>query len=101
MDGTKKRQARSGTASPLCAILLFEKGREMAKFWQICLLGPAIGLVAGGSAQGQSPSQAIMDVKARAADSRLDTPLTFDADRMYLGEVLEKVSAATGVLVSI
>jgi hypothetical protein len=56
----------------------------------------------GGIAQGQElPSQKIIDVKMRAADPRLDTPVTVDVDRAYLGEVLEKVSVQTGVSVSI
>jgi len=53
-------------------------------------------------AHGQTlPIQQIVDAKMRAVDTRLETSVTFDADRMYLGEALEKVSAQTGVSVSI
>jgi len=53
-------------------------------------------------AQGQTLSaQKIIDARIRSLDTRLNTPVTFDADRVYLGEVLEKVSAQTGVSVSI
>ena len=48
-----------------------------------------------------APVVPVLDARARAADPRLEVPLTFDADRMYLGEILEKVSAQTGVSVSI
>lgn len=53
-------------------------------------------------AMGQSiPDQQFLNVKAISSDPRLNIPITFDADRMYLGEVLEKVSVQTGVSISI
>lgn len=58
--------------------------------------------LAAGYARGQvMPRPDILDPKARAADPRLNTVVTLDANRMCLGEVLEKISAQTEVSVSI
>jgi len=65
-------------------------------------LSLVLAVLCGRRAYGQTlPIQQIMDAKMRALDTRLETSVTFDADRMYLGEALEKVSAQTGVSVSI
>lgn len=65
-------------------------------------LGLVLATGYGGGAQGQGVGAGEgIDAQTRAADARLKQPVTFDADRMYLGEVLEKVSALTGVSVSL
>jgi hypothetical protein len=62
----------------------------------------ALAMLNSGIAQGQNlPISQIIDVRMRASDARLDTAVTLDTDRMCLGEVLEKVSAQTGVSISI
>ena len=42
-----------------------------------------------------------IDFRMRQADERLNTPVTLSADRMYLGELLEMLSAKTHVALSI
>ena len=65
-------------------------------FWGLLLM------LHGGVVQGQMlPMHHLIDAETRASDARLDTNVNFDADRMCLGEVLEKVSVQTGVSVSI
>jgi len=74
----------------------------MTKLKTMCRVGWALLLLTAGSAHGQIlPQQPVIDAKARASDPRLETPLKFDADRIYLGEALEKISSQTGVSVSI
>jgi hypothetical protein len=53
------------------------------------------------SALGQSPaSNSPIDAKMRQSDERLNAPVSFSADRIYLGELLEALSAKTGVALS-
>jgi len=53
------------------------------------------------AASGQtSASNSPIDAKMRQADARLNTPVTFSADRIYLGELLEALSVKTGVALS-
>ena len=74
----------------------------MKKFKGTYRIGLTLLFLFGGVAHGQIiPVHTFVDAKARASDPRLDTLVTFDADRMYLGEVLENISAQTGVSVSI
>jgi hypothetical protein len=73
----------------------------MSRLKKLLLLGFILVILSRGGAQGQAlPMLHIIDAKSRTSDARLDRPVTFDADRMYLGELLEKVSAQTGVSVS-
>jgi hypothetical protein len=74
----------------------------MGNLKAILCLGAALLVWGGGRCWGQANhAPPILDARARSADPRLNLPLNFDADRMYLGEVLEKVSAQTGVSLSI
>jgi len=53
------------------------------------------------TASGQTPaSNSPIDAKMRQTDERLNAPVTFSADRIYLGELLEALSAKTGVALS-
>jgi hypothetical protein len=53
------------------------------------------------SVLAQNPaSKSPIDAKMRQSDERLNAPVTFSADRIYLGELLEALSAKTGVTLS-
>lgn len=65
-------------------------------------LGSVLLCFISGITQGQPlPKQTLVDAKAATTDPRLNVPMNFDADRMYLGEALEKISAQTGVMVAV
>ena len=53
------------------------------------------------AAFGQNaPVEAPITFKMRRTDARLNAPVTFSADRVYLGELLEALSTKTGVVLS-
>ena len=71
------------------------------KLWSIAAFGLTLFSLANGAVWGQSlPAPDVLNARARALDPRLEAPVNLDADRMCLGEVLEKLSAQTGVSVS-
>jgi len=73
------------------------KNVKNARWIFLCL-----SVLAGQAACGQAlPAPGLFDADARAGDPRLNALVKLDADRMCLGEILEKVSAQTGVSVSI
>jgi len=73
----------------------------MNQWKNLATLGVAFLFFAGWSAWGQSlPGPDVLDARARTADPRLNTSVNVDVDRMYLGELLEKISAQTDVSVS-
>lgn len=51
---------------------------------------------------GQAPpSESPVNLKMRQIDARLNAPVTFHADRMYLGELMEALSLQTQVVLTI
>lgn len=65
-------------------------------------LSLVLGGMSSGMARGQAPAGSQgLDAGSIAADERLKTHVTLKANRIYLGELLEKLSAQTGVSISI
>lgn len=66
--------------------------------YMFCILG-MLFVLTKPMAQG-SPGAYPIDAKMRQMDNRLNVPVSFHADRMYLGELLENLTAQTHVALS-